>query len=174
MHKIRTLFLSWDIEKSSLIALRCSDAQSRGQPRHRANLVILRDKNSVLILCIIVVAVFFPARVVRECKGALLCYSVIFVPVCCGEIKVAVHFLKWGTNNKGEVRRKMSFTYVLGSVVLRDVVKVFPVSSSSLARKTTGRNWAQSHSGAWRGLKTKWNLKLSLLSPTYLIRYSFI
>ena len=40
----------------------CSDARSRGQPRHRANLMImliLRDKNSVLILCIIVVAVFF-------------------------------------------------------------------------------------------------------------------
>ena len=31
---------------------------------------------------------------------------------------------------KGEVRRKMNFTYVLGFVVLRDVVKVFPVSSS--------------------------------------------
>ena len=59
MHKIRTLFLSRDIEKSSLIALRCSDARSRGKPRHRANLVILRDKNSVLILCIIVVAGFF-------------------------------------------------------------------------------------------------------------------
>ena len=31
----------------------CSDAQSRGQPRHRANLLImliLRDQNSVLIL----------------------------------------------------------------------------------------------------------------------------
>ena len=36
-------------KKSSLIALRCSDARSRGQPRHCANLVILRDKNSVLI-----------------------------------------------------------------------------------------------------------------------------
>ena len=38
-NKIRMLFLSWDIEKSSLIALklRCSDARSRGQPRHRAN-----------------------------------------------------------------------------------------------------------------------------------------
>ena len=77
---------------------------------------------------------------------------------------------------KGEVRRKMNFTYVLGFVVLRDVVKVFPVSSSSFARKTTGRNRARSHSGAWRGLKTKWDLKLSLLqlSPTYLIRYLFI
>ena len=37
----------------------CSDARSRGQPRHRASLrimlimLILRDKNSVLILCII-------------------------------------------------------------------------------------------------------------------------
>ena len=41
---------------------------------------------------------------------------------------------------KGEVRRKMNFTYVLGFVVLRDVVKVFPVSSSSFARKTTGRS----------------------------------
>ena len=38
---------------------------------------------------------------------------------------------------KGEVRRKMNFTYVLGFVVLRDVVKVFPVSSSSFARKKT-------------------------------------
>ena len=35
----------------------------------------------------------------------------------------------------------MNFTYLLGFVVLRDVVKVFPVSSSSFARKT-------SHSGA--------------------------
>ena len=43
MHKIKTLFLSWEIEKSSLIALQCSDARSRGQPRHRANLVTLRD-----------------------------------------------------------------------------------------------------------------------------------
>ena len=59
MHKIRTLFLSWDIENSSMIALRCSDARSRDQPRHRANLVILRNENSVLILCIIQVAVFF-------------------------------------------------------------------------------------------------------------------
>ena len=75
---------------------------------------------------------------------------------------------------KGDVRRKMNFTYVLGFVVLRDVVKVFPVSSSSFARKTTRRNRAQSHSGAWRGLKTKWDLKLSLPSPTYLIRYLFI
>ena len=31
---------------------------------------------------------------------------------------------------EGEVRRKLSFMYVLGFVVLRDVVKVFPVSSS--------------------------------------------
>ena len=49
---------------------------------------------------------------------------------------------------KGEVRRKMNFTYVLGFVVLRDVVKVFPVSSSSFVRKTTGGNRARSHSGA--------------------------
>ena len=45
--------------------------------------------------------------------------------------------------------------------MLRDVVKVFPVSSSSFARKTTRRNRARSHSRAWRGLKTKWVLKLS-------------
>ena len=75
---------------------------------------------------------------------------------------------------KGEVRRKMNFTFVLGFVVLKDVVKVFPVSSSSFARKTTGRNRARSHSGAWRGLKTKSDLKLSLPSPIYLIRYLFI
>ena len=48
---------------------------------------------------------------------------------------------------KGEVRRKMNFTYVLEFVVFRDVVKVFPVSSSSFARKKTGRNRARSHSG---------------------------
>ena len=52
----------------------------------------------------------------------------------------------------------MNFTYVLWFVVLRDVVKVFPVSSSSFARKTTPRNRVRSHSGAWRGLKTKWDL----------------
>ena len=68
----------------------------------------------------------------------------------------------------------MNFTYVSGFVVLRDVVKVFPVSSTSFARKTTGRNRARSHSGAWRGLKTKWDLKLSLPNPTYFIGYLFI
>ena len=62
MHKIKTLFLSWDIEKSSLIALQCSDARSHGQSRHRANLVILRDQSSVLILRITQVAVFYLAR----------------------------------------------------------------------------------------------------------------
>ena len=51
------------------------------------------------------------------------------------------------TRVKGEVRRKMNFTYVLVFVVVRDVVKVFPVSSSSFVRKTTGRNQARSHSG---------------------------
>ena len=76
--------------------------------------------------------------------------------------------------SKGEVRRKMNFIQVFGFVVLRDVVKVFPVSSSTCARKTTGRNRARSHSGAWRGLKTKSDLKLSLPSPTYLIRYLFV
>ena len=65
MHKIRTLFLSWDIEKSSLIALRCAAtrevlvAASRATvPINLLIMLILRDKNSVLILCIIVVAVF--------------------------------------------------------------------------------------------------------------------
>ena len=68
----------------------------------------------------------------------------------------------------------MNFTYVLGFVVLRDVVNIFLVSSSSFARKTTGRNRARSHSGARRGQKTKWDLKLSLPSPKDLIRYLFI
>ena len=68
----------------------------------------------------------------------------------------------------------MKFIYASGFVVLRDVGKVFPVSSCSFARKTTGRNQARSHSGACCGLKTKWDLKLSLPSPTYLIRYLFI
>ena len=83
--------------------------------------------------------------------------------------KTNAHYC-WIKDIKGEVRRKMSFTYVLGFVVLRDAVKVVLVSSSSFARKKTGRNRARSHSGAWRGLKTKWDLKQSLPSPTYLIR----
>ena len=65
MHKIRTLFLSRDIEKSSLIALWCAvmrevaASRDSAPTRHCANLLImlimliLRDKNSVLILCII-------------------------------------------------------------------------------------------------------------------------
>ena len=43
---------------------------------------------------------------------------------------------------------EMNFTYVSGLVVLRNVVKVFLVSSSSFARKTTGRNRSRSHLGA--------------------------
>ena len=50
-------------------------------------------------------------------------------------------------------------SHLLGFVVLRNVVKVFPVSSS-FARKTTQKNRARSHSGARRGLMTKWDLKL--------------
>ena len=75
---------------------------------------------------------------------------------------------------KGEVRRKMSFTYyVSGFVVLRDVVKVFPVRSPSFARKTTRKNRARSHAGARRGLMTKWDLKLVATSPaTVLVRSS--
>ena len=61
---------------------------------------------------------------------------------------------------KGEVWSKMNFTYVLGFVLLRDVVNVFPVSSPSFARKTTRKNRARSHSGAQRGLMIKWDLKL--------------
>ena len=47
----------------------CSDARSRGQSCHCANLLImliLRDKNSDLILCIIVVAVFLSRVVEKE------------------------------------------------------------------------------------------------------------
>ena len=47
----------------------------------------------------------------------------------------------------------MNSTYVLGFVMLRGVVKIFLISSSSFARKTTGRNRARSHSGhdaPWR------------------------
>ena len=62
---------------------------------------------------------------------------------------------------KGEVRRKMNFICVLGFVVLRDVAKVFPVSSPSFVRKTTRKNRARSHSGARRSLMTKWDFKFS-------------
>ena len=51
---------------------------------------------------------------------------------------------------KGEVRRKMNFMYVLGFVMLRGVVKVFPVSSSSFARKTTKHEVTRGHDAAWR------------------------
>ena len=71
-------------------------------------------------------------------------------------------------------RNKSGLQYALGFVVLRDVVKVFPVTFSSFARKTIGRNRARSHSGARRGPKTKWDLKLSLPRLTDLIWYLFI
>ena len=61
---------------------------------------------------------------------------------------------------KGEVRRKMNFTFVLGFVVLRDVVNVFSVSSPAFARKTTRKKRARSHSRARRDLMTKSDLKL--------------
>ena len=51
-------------------------------------------------------------------------------------------------------------SHVFGFVVLRDVVKVFPVSSPSFARRTTQKNRARSYSGARCGLVTKWDLKL--------------
>ena len=59
-------------------------------------------------------------------------------------------------------------SHVLGFVVLRDVVKVFPVSSPSFARKITRKNRARSHSGARRGLMTKWDLKLVAWLPPVL------
>ena len=67
---------------------------------------------------------------------------------------------------KGEVRRKMNFTYVLGFVVLRDVVKSF---RSVLLRLRERRPGGIEHEGMTR-LKTKWDLKFSLPSSTYLIR----
>ena len=51
---------------------------------------------------------------------------------------------------KGEARRKMNLTYVLGFVVLRDVVKVFPVSSSPFAKKTTQESSTKSLGGSTR------------------------
>ena len=76
---------------------------------------------------------------------------------------------------KGEVRRKMNFTYVLGFVVLRDVVKVFPVSSSSFARKKTYLEESSTKSlGGMTRPKDEMGSQLSLPSPTYLIRYLFI
>ena len=74
------------------------------------------------------------------------CLSTSSIPWC-KKVKMTKNSNRGGSCLKGEVRRKMNFTHVLGFVVLRDVVKVFPVSSSSFARKTTGRNRAQSHSG---------------------------
>ena len=47
----------------------------------------------------------------------------------------------------------MNYTYVLGFMVLRDLVRVFPISSPSFARKTTRKNRAQSHPGARRGFQ---------------------
>ena len=57
----------------------------------------------------------------------------------------------------------MNFTCVLGFVVLRDMVKVFPVNSPSFARMKTEKNWPRSHSGARRGLMTTWGFKLVAL-----------
>ena len=46
--------------------------------------------------------------------------------------------IRFKRNFKGEVRRKINFRYVSGFVVLRDVVKVFLVSSSSLRERRLG------------------------------------
>ena len=58
-------------------------------------------------------------------------------------------FLSWAKVDglKGKFGGKWT-SHVSGLVVLRNVVKVFPVSSSSFARKTTGRNRSRSHLGA--------------------------
>ena len=82
------------------------------------------------------------------------------------------HITPWYPHIKGEVQRKMNSMYVLGFVVLRDVVKVAPVSSFSFARKTTGRNQARRHWG--HGPKDEMGSHLSLPSPTCLIWYLFI
>ena len=47
-------------------------------------------------------------------------------------------FREWRKRRSRHFARYCRWEYVLGFVVLRDVVKVFPVSSSSFARKTTG------------------------------------
>ena len=66
----------------------CSDARSRGQSEqscHCANLLImliLRDKNSVLILCIIVVAVFFVQG--SMCVWCTIAYRVSALVHVCG------------------------------------------------------------------------------------------
>ena len=54
---------------------------------------------------------------------------------------------------KGELHEKMNFTYMLGFGLVSGVVKVFPVSSLSLARRSTRKKRAR------RARMTKWDLK---------------
>ena len=56
--------------------------------------------------------------------------------------------------------------------VLRDVVKVFPVSSSLFARKTTGRNRARSHSGGMT--RPKDEMGSQIVSSEYDISYPML
>ena len=83
MHKIRTLFLSRNITRL---------ARWRNLPRPRASLhrstikldfLISHDRNSVLILCIIVLAVFLASGVVLVCFFASVCAPAgVYVYVC--------------------------------------------------------------------------------------------
>ena len=54
---------------------------------------------------------------------------------------------------KGELHGKMNFTYTLGFGLVSGVVKVFPVGSLSLARKSTRKKRAR------RAWMTKWDPK---------------
>ena len=66
----------------------------------------------------------------------------------------------------------VTIRYVLRFVVVRDVVKVFPVSSSSFVRKTTGRNtaiWA-THKVYWAGDVTGMGVSSLFRSPATLDR----
>ena len=71
MHKFRTLFLSWDIEKSSLIALRCAAMREVAASRATVPIswscwywVIMRDKEQSFDFMHNISGRFFLARVV--------------------------------------------------------------------------------------------------------------
>ena len=68
-----------------------------------------------------------------------------------------------GSCLEGELHGKMNFTYVLGFGLVSGVVKVFPVSSLSLARKSTMHDAAW-----WRMGISNWSRDLSSRSVVHM------
>ena len=140
----------------------CSDARSRGQSCHCANLqlmLILPDKDSVLILCIIVVAIFFV-------QGSMWLFLILEVWVVSRQAWIFLHtqatMLEYGMWHFGILffnpwpamqwhAYKRSFAFLSGNLILlflrlQYILNVFKFRSFvtflslSIAQKLTPEN----------------------------------